>query len=159
MSECETHDEGNWLNVNVKWIRSFSGSWQSLTSSCSWSSLASVWVAAPGSPGGSRACRCRTAQASVDPGSSCRCHSCRGGKAALRCATPFIIFTLQNFRMYSRLRHTRAKMVDDCTFFPTTSSLEPPMACASPVEDCWQAGRLPWRFTLLFAGLPLFGGF
>lgn len=44
-------------------------------------------------------------------------------------------------------------------FFRTTSSPDHLMVCASPVEDCWQAGGLPWRFTLLFAGLPLFGGF
>lgn len=119
LSKCEMHDEEDWLNVNVNWIRSFSGPWQSLTSSCSWSSLACVWVAAPGSPGGSRACRCHTAQASVDPGFSCRCHSYRRSRWRYSMAkTSFIIFTLQNFRMYSRLCHTWAKMVDDCIFPP-----------------------------------------
>lgn len=49
----------------------------SLTSSCSWSFWACVLAVAPGSPGGSRVCRCHTARADVGPGSSCRCHSCR----------------------------------------------------------------------------------
>lgn len=30
--------------------------------------------------------------------------------------------------------------------------------CPSPVQDRRQTGRLPWRFTLLFAGLPLLRG-
>lgn len=49
----------------------------SLTSSCSLSFWASGWEEAPGSPGGSRVCKCHTAPADVGPGSSYRSHSCR----------------------------------------------------------------------------------
>lgn len=51
--------------------------WMSLTSSCSLSSWASGSEEAPGSPGGSRVCKCRTGPADVGPGSSYRSHSCR----------------------------------------------------------------------------------
>lgn len=57
----------------------------SLTNSCSWSSWAFVLVVAPGSPGGSRACMCHTAQADVGPGFSYKCHSCRNTSCVNGC--------------------------------------------------------------------------